>query len=147
MDELYQDIILDSAQTTHNRGELSGDSSATHEFVSNPLCGDTVDLWMRFENGKCARACFQGEGCTISQAAASILVDELAGKSPAVLQAFIADYQAFLGGTLAPEKRAALGPLLAFEGVKKFPMRMRCAMLGFEALRRLGHGALQVLQV
>lgn len=137
MEELYQEIILDSAQSASNRGDLASEPGAHHEFVTNPLCGDTVDLWLSFENGAIKSAKFEGEGCTISQAAASLLADEVRGKSVEELKQFIADYQAFLNGTLDPQKRASLGPLLAFEGVRRFPMRMRCAMLAFEALRRL----------
>ena len=137
MDDLYQEIILDSAQSPANRGNLRACEHALHEHVSNPLCGDTVELWIHIQDGVIKEAKFEGEGCTISQAAASLLTEEVRGKTAEELKQFISDYQAFLGGSLSPDKRAELGPLLALEGVRRFPMRMRCAMLAFEALRRL----------
>ncbi|MFN8389498.1 MAG: SUF system NifU family Fe-S cluster assembly protein [Bdellovibrionota bacterium] len=137
LEDLYQQVILDSSRNPRNRGDLAGNSSAAHELVTNPLCGDTVDLWVELSAGRISEVKFSGSGCTISQASASLMSDLVVGKTLAEARGLIADFQALLAGAPDEDVKDRLGQMVALEGVKKFPVRMRCAMLSFEALNRL----------
>ena len=137
MDELYQEIILESSRSEANRGDLEHIADAKHELVFNPLCGDNIDLWIVVTDGKIQEVKFSGQGCAISQASASLMSDLIRGKSVDELAAVVTDFQTLLNSEPDEDCRDRLGQLVALEGVKKFPVRMRCAMLSFEALKRL----------
>lgn len=137
MEDLYQEVILDSSQCTRNRGDLSACASATHELVRNPLCGDSIDLWLDVQDGRVRDVKFSGQGCAISQAAASLVADLVKDKSFDELPQLVSDVQLLLSGDADEDCRDRLGQLVALEGVRRFPIRMRCAMLAVEALRRL----------
>jgi nitrogen fixation NifU-like protein len=138
LEDLYQQVILDSSRSLRHRGELSKSEHACHELVHNPLCGDTVDLWFEIEDGVVREVKFSGQGCTISQASASLMAEVIEGRTLADAISCIDDFQSLLSGQADESTRQRLGSLVALEGVKKFPVRMRCAMLAFEALRRIG---------
>ena len=136
-DELYQEIILESSRSTAHRGELSALPTARHEMMRNPLCGDIVDLWIDVRDGVVKDVKFAGHGCAISQASASLLAEIAVGKRLEELSDVVSSFQALLDGELEDEKKKALGPLVALEGVRQFPIRRRCASLAFEALQRI----------
>ncbi len=137
LEDMYQQVILDSSRAMRNRGDLSGCSSARHEQVANPLCGDSIELWFDLQDERIRDVKFSGSGCTISQASASLMADIVRGKSVREARILIADFQSLLGGTADAACKQRLGEMVALEGVRKFPIRMRCAMLGFEALLKL----------
>ena len=136
LDELYQQVILDSSRSKRNRGDLSQLPSACREPVNNPLCGDKVDFWFDAADGIIRDVRFNGNGCAISQASASLMADLIRGKTFAEANLLLDDFQLLLHGEVSDEARDRLGSISALEGVKQFPIRMRCALLAFEALKR-----------
>ena len=138
-DELYQDLIIFHSRSPKNFGKIQG--ACEHVRLQNPLCGDEVELFVKFENGKISECRFQGFGCSISKAAASILSDEVVGKNLEELDTMIAAYHKLL--TEQNEEvdcescSCDVGDLVAFSGVKKYPTRIRCATLAVEALAKV----------
>ena len=130
-DELFQAVIRDHFRRPRNRGSL--DAPATSGHAHNPFCGDDVRIWARVEGGRITEVTFDGRGCAISQAAASMLTTLVKGKR---LDSVDILRRAFTDG-LAPDGPALpreLGDLRALTGVKRFPSRVRCAVLPFDAL-------------
>jgi nitrogen fixation NifU-like protein len=137
--DLYQGIILEHNARPRNFGPLP---SATREAQAhNPLCGDRVTLRLQVEGGRIAALGFEGDGCALSRASASLLTLALAGKTPDEAGAIAGELEALVTPGAAEADRAMLGELTALEGVREVPARRRCATLPWEALRealRLG---------
>jgi nitrogen fixation protein NifU and related proteins len=132
LDELYQAVIVDHDRAPRRHGPLSG---ATHGATAdNPLCGDVVTLHLRLDDGVIRDVSFEGRGCALSRAAASILSTMLAGQDLAAARALSAAFEAFVHA--APDAPAApeLGDLAAFAGVRRFRSRRACATLPLRAL-------------
>ena len=130
-EELHQAVIRDHFRRPRNRGPL--DAPATSGHAHNPFCGDTVRIWARVEDRRIAEITFDGHGCSISLAAASMLTTLVKGKrveAVDVLRHAFTDGLTPDGPTLPKE----LGDLRALAGVKRFPSRVRCAVLPFDAL-------------
>jgi nitrogen fixation NifU-like protein len=133
--DLYQRTILEHHARPHNLGPLP---SRTHEAtIHNALCGDHVTLRLRLAEGRIAEARFEGEGCALSRAAASLLTIAVTERTAAEAEALAAEMDRLLAR--GPESdgadRGMLGDLVALEGVRGVPARRRCATLPFEALR------------
>ncbi|MYH53763.1 MAG: SUF system NifU family Fe-S cluster assembly protein [Gemmatimonadetes bacterium] len=136
-DELHQAVIRDHFRRPRNRGALDPPAASGH--AHNPFCGDTVRIWALVDGGRIADVTFDGRGCSISQAAASMLTTLVKGKQVAAVEAL---RQAFADG-LAPDGPALpkeLGDLRSLAGVKRFPSRVRCAVLPFDALEEALRG-------
>lgn len=131
---LYQQLILDHYRHPRNKGEL--DPSTVDVHVYNPVCGDEVRLQMLVEDDRIAEVKFRGQGCSISQAAVSIMTQLLKGKSLADADALAARFTQMMHGDADVGKDKNLGDLRALQGVSKFPVRIKCALLGFDALRQ-----------
>ena len=130
-EELHQAVIRDHFRRPRNRGPLEAPATSGH--AHNPFCGDTVRVWARVEDGRIAEATFDGRGCSISLAAASMITALVKGRRVAAVDGL---RHAFADG-LAPDGPALpkeLGDLRALAGVKRFPSRVRCAVLPFDAL-------------
>lgn len=130
-DELQQAVIRDHFRRPRNRGALDPPAASGH--AHNPFCGDTVRMWARVENGRIVEVTFDGRGCAISQAGASMLTTLVGGREVAE----VADLRKTFAEGLAPDGPTlprALGDLRALAGVRRFPSRVRCAVLPFEAL-------------
>ncbi|MDE2982661.1 MAG: SUF system NifU family Fe-S cluster assembly protein [Gemmatimonadota bacterium] len=130
-DELHQALIRDHFRRPRSRGVLEAPASSGR--AHNRFCGDTVLMWARLEDGRLAEVTFDGRGCTISLAAASMLTRVARGKSAAE----IADLRRTFVDGLAPDAPPLpreLGDLRAMAGVRRFPSRIRCAVLPFDAL-------------
>ena len=130
-DELHQALIRDHFRRPRNRGSL--DPPATSGHAHNPFCGDTVRIWTRVEDGRIAEVTFDGRGCAISQAAASMLTALVKGREVDAIHSL---RQVFTEGLTpdGPPLPKELGDLRAMAGVKRFPSRIRCAVLPFDAL-------------
>ena len=130
-DELHQELIRDHFRRPRNRGPLADPASSGR--AHNRFCGDTVRIWVRIVDGRLAEVTFDGRGCAISQAAASMLTAVVRGKDadaiPVLRQMFV---EGLDPGAPAPPKE--LGDLRALVGVGRFPSRIRCAVLPFDAL-------------
>jgi len=139
LDDLYRDIIIDHYRHPRHNGHLSA-PTACHEGL-NPLCGDEVTVEVLVEGDRLADIAYSGSGCSISQSSASMLTEAVAGKSVEDARVLIGDFTAMMRGEdgVDPE---ALGDLEALSGVRKFPVRIKCATLAWhtleEALREAG---------
>ena len=126
----YKEIVLDHYQRPRNRGELKNADLQKH--LTNPLCGDQVTIYANIRDGKLTEVTFTGRGCSISQASASMLAEQLEGKSREEAEEKIA---AFLE-MMRTEENEELGDLAALKGIIQTPNRIRCATLAWDALRR-----------
>ncbi len=141
LDELYREVILDHYRSPRHRGTLPA-ATISREGL-NPLCGDEVTVDLKVEDGRIAGVAFRGSGCSISQSSASMMTEAVAGKTVTQAQALFREFTAMMQGSedVDPE---SLGDLEALSGVRKFPVRVKCATLAWhtlaEALERLRHG-------
>ena len=133
--DLYRELILDHARSPRHFGKLAG---ATHSAEGiNPLCGDKLKMYFSIDaDNKISDAKFEGSGCAISVASASLLTDTVIGMSSDVALEYFAELVARLSGqpVNADQSKPDLGKLLALEGVKEFPSRVKCATLAWHAL-------------
>jgi len=136
--ELYQQTILEHNRSPRNFKKL-GDANRTAEG-NNPLCGDHITLYVRLDGDVIGDIGFQGSGCAISQASASLMTAAVQGKTAAEAETLFHQFHDMVaGGANAPADPKTLGKLAAFAGVKEFPARVKCANLSWHTL----HAALQ----
>jgi len=131
LDELYKEVILDHYRSPRHRGEMENPSITLER--NNPVCGDEIRLYLRIEDDRVKEAKFLGRGCSISQASASMLMEQIQGASFAEIEALFTAFKALMYGTERPE--VDLGDLEALEGVRKFPIRVKCATLAWNTLQ------------
>ena len=130
---LYQELILDHYRRPRNKGVLE---QPTHTIaLTNPLCGDEIDLQLRVEGDVIKDVRFIGRGCSISQAAASMMSQVVKEKPVADALALADRMSAMMHGDESAAKDKALGDLRALAGVSKFPVRIKCALLPWNALK------------
>lgn len=134
LEELYQDLIID--HSTHPRCFGKIDDSDASAKLFNPLCGDQIDLCIKIEDGKIKKISFLGKGCSISQAAASMMCELLEGKTIEEVYKLSTLYQEMLKGEKQEEELEDLGDIVSLCGVSKFSARIKCAMLGWEAVQK-----------
>ncbi len=148
LEDLYREIILDHYRNPRNRGELEA-PPATRAEGFNPLCGDEIVVYLDLEDGRIADIRINGQGCSISQSSASMMSNAVKGKTVAearaITRAFkgmMSIHESTLDGDGDHEERAdepeaedvKLGDLEALRGVVKFPVRIKCATLGWNTL-------------
>jgi len=126
--ELYQQVILDHNRRPRNRGKLPTANRVAHG--DNPSCGDQCSVYLRLEGDRIADLTFDGSGCAISQASASLMTTRLKGKTAAEAEALFQQFHDIVTTGQAPEEISDLG---AFAGVHAFPARIKCATLGWHA--------------
>jgi nitrogen fixation protein NifU and related proteins len=130
---LYQDLILDHNRAPRNY-RIIEDANRKVEG-QNPLCGDKLTLWLRMQDDVIQDAAFQGSGCAISRASASLMTVAVKGKSRSEAEDLFERFRRLVTGSLEPTEAPALGKLAAFGGVAEFPARVKCASLSWHALR------------
>jgi len=130
LDELYREIILDHYKQPRNRGELDPHSARVEG--NNPLCGDEIQLDVRLNDGQLEDLAFQGRGCSISQASASMMTEAVKAKPLDDVHQLIDIFKDMMRGQ--PVDTEELGDLEALEGVQKFPVRIKCALLAWTTL-------------
>jgi nitrogen fixation NifU-like protein len=130
LSELYQQVILDHSRKPRNFHALAEANRSAEG--NNPLCGDHYTVFLKLEGGVIQDISFQGAGCAISKASASMMTDLLKGKSAAEAEKLFAQYQEMV--TTGPADEEAMGKLCAFAGVRQFPMRVKCAILPWHAM-------------
>ena len=138
--DLYRDLILDHARNPRHFGKLD---STTHSAEGiNPLCGDKLRLYLDLDSGETIRnAAFEGSGCAISVASASLLTDTIIGLSSTDAMAFFDAVTAQLAGDDQTDHRPVdIGKLRALTGVRDFPSRVKCATLAWHALNSAING-------
>jgi nitrogen fixation NifU-like protein len=131
--ELYQQLIVDHNRNPRNFRVLpDANRSAAGD---NPVCGDRIKLYLRVENGRVAGAAFQGSGCAISKASASMMTQAVLGKTEEEAERLFKAFHAMVtSSATAPPDTSALGKLAAFAGVRAFPARVKCANLAWHTL-------------
>jgi nitrogen fixation NifU-like protein len=131
LDDLYREIIMDHYRNPRHKGRLAA-PTACHEGL-NPLCGDEVTIDVELDHGRIADIAYSGAGCSISQSSASMMTEAVEGKSVADARKLIDDFTAMMRGSddIDPE---SLGDLEAMSGVRKFPVRIKCATLAWHTL-------------
>lgn len=133
--ELYQEMVLDHGRRPRNVGRLEHANHRAEGF--NPLCGDRLTLYLEVVDGVISAASFEGAGCAISTASASLMTEALKGKTAEQAQALIDSFQSLVTGrgeTLVP-----LGKLAVLGGVREFPSRVKCATLAWHTLHAALH--------
>ena len=134
LQSLYQQVILEHYRKPRNRGELEDADAEVH--MNNPTCGDEIRLQLRVRDGRVDDVRFGGQGCSISQASASMMTQQLIGRSLDEAQALSARFTEMMHGSEEAARDKALGDLRALAGVAKFPVRVRCALLAWDALQQ-----------
>ena len=138
--DLYQEMILGHSKSPHNRRAMPEASRTAQGF--NPLCGDKVKLYVQLEGDRIADVSFEGSGCAISTASASLLTDALKGKTVAEADALFEKFHSLVTGRNSQgAAHEDLGKLEVFGGVAEFPMRVKCATLVWHTLRSALAGA------
>ncbi len=137
LDDLYREIILDHYRTPRNRGEL--DPPAVSAEGYNPLCGDEIRVFIVVENGVVSDVRFNGSGCSISQSSTSMMTTAIKGKSVDEIRKIVRRFKHMMtidedGDTTSVDETLNLGDLEALQGVVKFPVRIKCATLGWNTL-------------
>lgn len=133
-DELYQATIVEHDRAPRNAGALA---APTHQAtIDNPLCGDTVTLHARVEGGVIRDIAFEGRGCALSRAAASIMTTMVSGRTTDASRELAAAFERFVQSAPEAAVPEELGELRVFAGVRRFRSRRVCALLGFRALLR-----------
>jgi nitrogen fixation protein NifU and related proteins len=131
-DDLYRQVILDHYRRPHNRHAL--EQADVKAEGLNPLCGDEIEVELRFDDGVVSSAAFGGRGCSISQSSASMMTDAVQGKTASEIESLIRSFkQMVMEGQPATDE---LGDLEALEGVSKFPVRVKCATLAWNVLQQ-----------
>lgn len=129
---LYQEIILEHNRKPKNFREMEN-ADRTIEG-RNPLCGDSLTLWVKLDHDAIADVSFKGQGCAISKASASLMTAAVKGKSRADAEALFERFHKLVMGQLPESEQGDLGSLRALSGVSKFPLRVKCASLAWHAL-------------
>ncbi len=138
LEELYRQVILDHYRNPRHRGSLSGPH--VHAEGLNPSCGDDFSIDLQVENGTIVDVAIQGQGCSISQASGSMMSEAVVGKTLDEARGLTTTFKLMMGidegdDPLDPERPGAvLGDLEALQGVRKFPVRIKCADLPWTTL-------------
>jgi nitrogen fixation NifU-like protein len=127
LEELYQDLIIDHNKRPRNRRKLEPADRKAEGY--NPLCGDRVIVYLKLDGDTVIDVAFEGAGCAISTASASLMTEALKGKKLEEARKLFATFQRLVRGEGKDENGAGLGKLAVFSGVSKFPMRVKCASL------------------
>lgn len=132
LSELYQEVILDHNRRPRNFHTIDHPDRTQEGY--NPLCGDRLTVYVELDGHRIADVAFQGSGCAISKASASLMTEALKGKTVDEARALFERFHAMI--TSAPETAAAdLGKLSVLAGVREFPMRVKCASLAWHTLK------------
>jgi len=131
---LYQEVILDHYRRPRNKGTLPAPTGSAS--LRNPLCGDEVDVQVEVRDGKVAEVKFGGRGCSISQASASMMTELVKGRTPEEVRALGERFAEMIRGDAAAASDEKLGQARALSGVSRFPTRVRCALIAWEAMAR-----------
>jgi nitrogen fixation NifU-like protein len=132
--DLYQEVILDHSKHPQNRRAMPKATNAAQGF--NPLCGDKVTLYVQLEGDRIADVSFEGSGCAISMASASLLTQTVKGKTRTEAEALFGGFHDLVTGKAGQDGAGPdLGKLAVFSGVSEFPVRVKCATLVWHTLR------------
>ena len=131
LEDLYKEVILDHYRSPRNKGRLEPHDVALER--NNPLCGDEIELFLRFEGEDVAAVAFEGKGCSISQASASMMTEKVQGVSIKEAERVAESIKRMMAGEEEGDAKT-LGDLVSLKGVVKYPVRIKCALLGWNTL-------------
>ena len=132
LDDLYKEVILDHYKRPRNKRPLP--DATVSKKRNNPLCGDEITVHALLEDGRVAEVAFEGQGCSISQASASMLTEATRGRTVEEADALAREFRGMMEGNVEPDEDA-FGDLVALKGVVKYPVRIKCAVLGWDVLQ------------
>jgi nitrogen fixation NifU-like protein len=136
--DLYQEVILEHSKAPRNYRELK---PADHKAEGyNPLCGDRFTVYLQMDGDSIRDIGFQGSGCAISKASASMMTQSLKGKTRAEAEELFKNFHRVVTGNGANEEQASLGKLAVFSGVSEFPLRVKCATLAWHTFEAAMEG-------
>ena len=133
LDDLYREVILDHYRSPRNKRHIDHAGIDVHR--NNPLCGDDLTVHVALDDqGVVTDAAFEGQGCSISQASASMMTERIKGRKVDELEGLVLGFRKMMSGeeTMSDEE---LGDLVALKGVRKYPVRIKCAVLAWDALQ------------
>ena len=130
--DLYQEIIVDHNRSPRNFGKLPGADRTLEGY--NPLCGDRLSLYLKIDGGRIADLRFDGSGCAISVASASLMTEAMKGKSIEEARGLFGAFHDLVTGERVPTDVSRLGKLAALAGVREYPARVKCATLCWHTL-------------
>jgi nitrogen fixation NifU-like protein len=133
LSELYQNVILEHNRSPRNFRPMP--NADRHADGHNPLCGDQLTVWVRMDGGVLEDVSFQGSGCAISRASASLMTSMVKGKTREEATRLFERFHRLVTGTLPPDQAETLGKLAVFSGVSQFPFRVKCASLSCHTLK------------
>ena len=131
LDELYKEVILDHYRAPRNKGKLDPHDVSLER--NNPLCGDEIELFLKFDGDSLTGVAFDGKGCSISQASASMMTEKVKGLSATDAAGLAESIKSMMAGESEGDQ-ATLGDLVSLKGVVKYPVRIKCALLGWNTL-------------
>ena len=131
LEELYKEVILDHYRTPRNKGQLEPHDVALER--NNPLCGDELELFLKFDGEKVGEIAFDGKGCSISLASASMMTEKVKGLSVKDAGEMAETIKRMMAGEEEGDPEI-LGDLVSLKGVVKYPVRIKCALLGWNTL-------------
>ena len=143
LQDLYQELILDHGRRPRNFRPLDGATRSAEGY--NPLCGDKVKVYVKMDDDLVRDISFEGAGCAISTASASIMTETLKGKTRAEAEELFQTFHDLVTGRQAQLDAPELGKLAVFSGVSEFPIRVKCATLSWHTLRAALNGADEVI--
>ncbi|HXI90867.1 MAG TPA: SUF system NifU family Fe-S cluster assembly protein [Blastocatellia bacterium] len=143
LQDLYQELILDHGRRPRNFRALDGATRSAEGY--NPLCGDKVKIYVRMDADTIKDISFEGAGCAISTASASIMTETLKGKTRAEAEELFQTFHDLVTGRQAQLDAPELGKLAVFSGVSEFPIRVKCATLSWHTLRAALNGEGEVI--
>jgi nitrogen fixation NifU-like protein len=134
LSDLYQEVILDHHRRPRNYGPLPGASRTAQGH--NPLCGDRLTLYVQLQGDRISGISFEGDGCAISKASASLMTDAIKGHSVSEASALFERFHRMITTPFDQEvDETELGKLAAFAGVRQYPIRVKCASLAWHTLK------------
>jgi nitrogen fixation protein NifU and related proteins len=143
LQDLYQELILDHGRRPRNFRSMEGATRSAEGY--NPLCGDKVKIYVKMEGDVINEITFEGAGCAISTASASIMTETLKGKTRGQAEELFQTFHDLVTGRKAQLDAPELGKLAVFSGVSEFPIRVKCATLSWHTLRAALHGEGQII--
>jgi nitrogen fixation protein NifU and related proteins len=143
LQDLYQELILDHGRRPRNFRALDGATRSAEGY--NPLCGDKVKIYVKMDGDIVKDISFEGAGCAISTASASIMTETLKGKTRAEAEELFQTFHDLVTGRQAQLDAPELGKLAVFSGVSEFPIRVKCATLSWHTMRAAMNGGGEVI--
>lgn len=131
LEDLYKEVILDHYRAPRNKGHLDPHDVALER--NNPLCGDEIELFLKFDGDTVNGIAFEGKGCSISQASASMMTEKIKGLDAKEAASVAQSIKRMMAGEEEGDADS-LGDLVALKGVVKYPVRIKCALLGWNTL-------------